>query len=87
MTVGYYNTRQSDGYLPIARLFKRHKVVLNFTCFEMKDQEKPKHSKCSIDGLLDVDDDDTFLVKLLKIFSFEVLIIIPSFALDFNGRI
>lgn len=52
LTAGYYNTRQSDGYLPIARLFKNHGVVLNFTCFEMKDGEQPQHARCSPEGLL-----------------------------------
>jgi len=36
LTTGYYNIRSSDGYRPIARLFKKHRVVLNFSCFEMK---------------------------------------------------
>ncbi|GLJ55988.1 hypothetical protein SUGI_1201970 [Cryptomeria japonica] len=52
LTAGYYNTRQTDGYLPIARLFKKHGVVLNFTCFEMKDYEHPQHARCSPEGLL-----------------------------------
>ncbi|KAH9317109.1 hypothetical protein KI387_018878 [Taxus chinensis] len=52
LTAGYYNTRQTDGYLPIARLFKKHGVVLNFTCFEMKDYEQPQHARCSPEGLL-----------------------------------
>eukprot|EP01018_Ginkgo_biloba_P025506 Gb_26014 [translate_table: standard] len=52
LTAGYYNTRDTDGYIPIARLFSKHRVVLNFTCFEMKDREQPQHAKCSPEGLL-----------------------------------
>eukprot|EP01018_Ginkgo_biloba_P012651 Gb_23609 [translate_table: standard] len=51
-TAGYYNTRETDGYIPIARLFSKHGVVLNFTCFEMKDSEQPQHARCSPEGLL-----------------------------------
>uniref|UniRef100_A0A0C9S133 Beta-amylase n=1 Tax=Wollemia nobilis TaxID=56998 RepID=A0A0C9S133_9CONI len=52
LTAGYYNTRETDGYTPVARLFKRYGVVLNFTCFEMKDGEQPQHARCSPEGLL-----------------------------------
>eukprot|EP01018_Ginkgo_biloba_P037924 Gb_39976 [translate_table: standard] len=52
LTAGYYNTRETDGYIPIARLFSKHGVVLNFTCFEMKDSEQPQHARCSPEGLL-----------------------------------
>eukprot|EP01018_Ginkgo_biloba_P037973 Gb_14164 [translate_table: standard] len=45
LTAGYYNTRETDGYIPIARLFSKHGVVLNFTCFEMKDSEQPQHAR------------------------------------------
>lgn len=53
LTAGYYNTRTRDGYLPIAQMFGRHGVTLNFTCFEMKDEEQyPSCALCSPEGLL-----------------------------------
>lgn len=41
LTAGYYNTAKRDGYLPIARMFSRHKVMLDFTCLEMKNDDLP----------------------------------------------
>lgn len=52
LTAGYYNTRNHDGYLPIAKMFNKHGVVLNFTCMEMKDGEQPEHANCSPEGLV-----------------------------------
>ncbi|KAH7352670.1 hypothetical protein KP509_19G057400 [Ceratopteris richardii] len=53
LTAGYYNTRMRDGYLPIACMFGRHGVTLNFTCFEMRDEEQcPFSARCSPEGLL-----------------------------------
>jgi beta-amylase len=52
LTAGYYNTRFHDGYLPIARMFGRHGVVLNFTCIEMKDHEQPSAAGCSPENLI-----------------------------------
>lgn len=52
LTAGYYNTRNRDGYLPIARMFGRHGVTLNFTCIEMKDGEQPADAQCSPESLL-----------------------------------
>eukprot|EP01018_Ginkgo_biloba_P007966 Gb_22611 [translate_table: standard] len=52
LTAGYYNTRTRDGYLPLAHMFGRHGVTLNFTCFEMIDVEQQPHAKCSPEGLL-----------------------------------
>lgn len=52
LTAGYYNTRNRDGYLPIARMFGRHGVVLNFTCIEMKDAEQPSAALCSPENLI-----------------------------------
>lgn len=53
LTAGYYNTRNKDGYLPIAQMFGRHGVTLNFTCFEMRDEEQqPSCALCSPEGLL-----------------------------------
>ncbi|KAJ7551916.1 hypothetical protein O6H91_06G034600 [Diphasiastrum complanatum] len=52
LTAGYYNTRFRDGYLPIARMFGRHGVSFNFTCFEMKDIEQPSEALCSPERLL-----------------------------------
>ncbi|XP_058751973.1 beta-amylase 3, chloroplastic-like [Vicia villosa] len=52
LTAGYYNTRHTDGYLPIAKMFANHDVVFNFTCMEMKDREQPDHANCSPEGLV-----------------------------------
>ncbi|KAK9266912.1 hypothetical protein L1049_027171 [Liquidambar formosana] len=52
LTAGYYNTRQRDGYLPIAQMMGNHGVVLNFTCMEMKDREQPENANCSPEGLV-----------------------------------
>lgn len=52
LTAGYYNTRDRDGYLPIAQMFGRHGVVFNFTCIEMKDVEQPEDAKCSPEKLI-----------------------------------
>ncbi|KAK0587554.1 hypothetical protein LWI29_024781 [Acer saccharum] len=52
LTAGYYNTRNRDGYLPIAHMLAKHGVVLNFTCMEMRDREQPEHANCSPEGLV-----------------------------------
>ncbi|MCD9558529.1 Beta-amylase 3, chloroplastic [Datura stramonium] len=52
LTAGYYNTRNRDGYLPIARMFARRGVVFNFTCMEMRDGEQPQSANCSPEGLV-----------------------------------
>eukprot|EP00249_Psilotum_nudum_P028181 c3686_g1_i1 orf=180-1022(+) len=52
LTAGYYNTRFRDGYLPIAGMFGRHGVVLNFTCTEMRDVEQPPEARCSPESLI-----------------------------------
>lgn len=52
LTAGYYNTRTRDGYAPIAQLFAKYGVTLNFTCFEMRDLEQPSHALCSPEGLV-----------------------------------
>ncbi|KAK7386294.1 hypothetical protein VNO78_26429 [Psophocarpus tetragonolobus] len=52
LTAGYYNTRDNDGYLPIARMLAKHGVVFNFTCMEMKDREQPDFANCSPEGLV-----------------------------------
>ncbi|GJR56891.1 beta-amylase 3, chloroplastic [Tanacetum coccineum] len=52
LTAGYYNTRHSDGYLPIARMLAKYDVVFNFTCMEMRDREQPQHANCSPEGLV-----------------------------------
>ncbi|KAI7994063.1 hypothetical protein LOK49_LG11G02225 [Camellia lanceoleosa] len=52
LTAGYYNTRNRDGYLPIARMLGKHGVVLNFTCMEMRDKEQPENANCSPEGLV-----------------------------------
>ncbi|KAI3958616.1 hypothetical protein MKW92_009304 [Papaver armeniacum] len=52
LTAGYYNTRNRDGYLTIARMMAKRGVVLNFTCMEMRDGEQPAHANCSPEGLV-----------------------------------
>ncbi|OIS99730.1 PREDICTED: beta-amylase 3, chloroplastic-like [Nicotiana attenuata] len=52
LTAGYYNTRETNGYLPIARMFGKHRVVFNFTCMEMRDGEQPQSANCSPEGLV-----------------------------------
>lgn len=46
LTAGYYNTRNRDGYVPIAKMLAKYGVVLNFTCMEMKDEQQPGHANC-----------------------------------------
>ncbi|XP_058762442.1 beta-amylase-like [Vicia villosa] len=45
LTSGYYNLSDRDGYRPIARMFSRHKAILNFTCLEMRNSEQPEEAK------------------------------------------
>lgn len=52
LTAGYYNTRTRDGYSPIAQMFAKYGVTLNFTCIEMRDFEQPSHALCSPEGLV-----------------------------------
>lgn len=52
LTAGYYNTRNRDGYLPIARALARHGAVLNFTCVEMRDHEQPQDAQCKPEALV-----------------------------------
>ncbi|KAH9307369.1 hypothetical protein KI387_035280, partial [Taxus chinensis] len=52
LTAGYYNTRNRDGYFPVAKMFARHGVVFNFTCIEMKDYEQPGDAQCSPEKLI-----------------------------------
>ncbi|CAM6030126.1 unnamed protein product [Sphagnum balticum] len=52
LTAGYYNTRSRDGYLPIAQMFAKHGVTLNFTCIEMRDVEQPAQALCSPEHLV-----------------------------------
>jgi beta-amylase len=52
LTAGYYNTRSRDGYLPIAQMFAKHGITLNFTCIEMKDIEQPANAVCSPENLV-----------------------------------
>lgn len=47
LTAGYYNTRNREGYLPIARMLAKRGVVMNFTCMEMRDEHQPPHANCS----------------------------------------
>ncbi|XP_057475120.1 beta-amylase 3, chloroplastic-like [Actinidia eriantha] len=52
LTAGYYNTRHQDGYLPIARMMGKYRVVMNFTCMEMRDGEQSENASCSPEGLV-----------------------------------
>ena len=52
LTAGYYNTRNRDGYLPIASMFARHGVIFNFTYIEMKDWEHPGDAQCAREKLI-----------------------------------
>ncbi|KAF5729769.1 Beta-amylase 1 [Tripterygium wilfordii] len=47
LTAGYYNTSTRDGYLPIARMFRRYGFSLCCTSFEMKDMEEKQLSPVS----------------------------------------
>ena len=52
LTAGYYNTRQRDGYIPIAQMLAKRGAVLNFTCMEMKDEQQPGHANCGPEQLV-----------------------------------
>lgn len=52
LTAGYYNTRNHDGYQPIARMLGRHGAVLNFTCVEMRNHEQPQDAQCMPENLV-----------------------------------
>ncbi|KAK6781128.1 hypothetical protein RDI58_023312 [Solanum bulbocastanum] len=52
LTAGYYNTRNRDGYLPIAQMLARHGAVFNFTCVEMRDHEQPQDALCAPEKLV-----------------------------------
>ncbi|XP_074290886.1 beta-amylase 3, chloroplastic-like [Silene latifolia] len=52
LTAGYNNSRNKDGYLPIARMFAKHGVVFNFMCIEMKDGDQPGNANCSPEKLV-----------------------------------
>ncbi|XP_009403535.2 beta-amylase 3, chloroplastic [Musa acuminata AAA Group] len=55
-TTGYYNTVIRDGYLPILRMFARHRMTLCCTCFDLLDSEEKNNSRSS---------PETFLRQLL----------------------
>lgn len=52
LTAGYYNTRNRDGYLPIAQMLARHGAIFNFTCIEMRDHEQPQEAQCAPEKLV-----------------------------------
>lgn len=52
LTAGYYNTRNRDGYLPIAQMLARHGAIFNFTCIEMRDHEQPQDAQCAPEKLV-----------------------------------
>jgi len=41
LTAGYFNTCKRDGYKPIAEMFAKHRVMFDFTCLEMKNEDLP----------------------------------------------
>ncbi|KAJ4784534.1 Beta-amylase [Rhynchospora pubera] len=53
LTAGYYNTRNRDGYIPIAKMLAKRGVVMNFTCMEMKDEQQPGHAGCAPELLVE----------------------------------
>ncbi|KAG6764613.1 hypothetical protein POTOM_032090 [Populus tomentosa] len=52
LTAGYYNTRNRDGYLPIAQMLARYGAIFNFTCIEMRDHEQPQDALCAPEKLV-----------------------------------
>ncbi|XP_020576426.1 beta-amylase 1, chloroplastic-like [Phalaenopsis equestris] len=52
LTAGYYNTLTRDGYLPVARLFSKYKIILCCPCFEIQDPEELNGSKSSPESFL-----------------------------------
>ncbi|CAN1144770.1 Beta-amylase 1, chloroplastic [Linum perenne] len=52
LTAGYYNTRNHNGYIPIARMLARHSAIFNFTCIEMRDHEQPQDALCAPEKLV-----------------------------------
>ncbi|KAK9144037.1 hypothetical protein Syun_013437 [Stephania yunnanensis] len=53
LTAGYYNTSIRDGYLPIARMFRRYGINMCCTCLEMLDEEEKRTNPLSSpEGLL-----------------------------------
>ncbi|KAJ8475747.1 hypothetical protein OPV22_019474 [Ensete ventricosum] len=56
-TTGYYNTVIRDGYLPILRMFARHRMTLCCPCFDLLDSEEKNNSRSGR---------ETFLRQLLS---------------------
>ncbi|WOL04907.1 beta-amylase-like isoform X4 [Canna indica] len=52
LTAGYYNTKDRDGYRPIARMLARHDAILNFTCVEMRNYEQARRAKSGPEELV-----------------------------------
>uniref|UniRef100_A0A8R7QIY9 Beta-amylase n=1 Tax=Triticum urartu TaxID=4572 RepID=A0A8R7QIY9_TRIUA len=52
ITAGYYNLHDRDGYRPIARMLKRHRASLNFTCAEMRDSEQSSQAMSAPEELV-----------------------------------
>ncbi|GFQ08252.1 beta-amylase [Phtheirospermum japonicum] len=52
LTSGYYNSKDRDGYRPIARMISRHYGTLNFTCMEMRNSEQSAEAKCAPEQLV-----------------------------------
>eukprot|EP00753_Platysulcus_tardus_P021351 PLAT886.2.p2 GENE.PLAT886.2~~PLAT886.2.p2 ORF type:complete len:350 (-),score=175.92 PLAT886.2:61-1110(-) len=46
LTAGYFNTDGRDGYKPIAAMFAKHGVHMDFTCLEMLDDQQPADCDC-----------------------------------------
>lgn len=53
LTAGYYNTAVRNGYLPIAEMFARYRMILCCTCFDLRDsEEQATNPNSSPEGLL-----------------------------------
>eukprot|EP00164_Ancoracysta_twista_P009651 GFYU01014361.1.p1 GENE.GFYU01014361.1~~GFYU01014361.1.p1 ORF type:complete len:471 (-),score=141.00 GFYU01014361.1:75-1487(-) len=47
LTAGYYNIYGTNGYDPIAKMFAKYGVAVDFTCLEMQDNEQPSECACA----------------------------------------
>nr|QBQ34101.1 beta-amylase [Hordeum vulgare]QGJ04017.1 beta-amylase, a-1,4-glucan maltohydrolase [Hordeum vulgare subsp. vulgare] len=52
LTAGYYNLHDRDGYRTIARMLKRHRASINFTCAEMRDSEQSSQAMSAPEELV-----------------------------------
>lgn len=64
LTAGYYNTIHYNGYIDIAKMFKKHNVEFQFTCLEMKDREQPSDCACGPEELVALTRESAFNLGL-----------------------